>query len=431
MQAGMKKKSAGMLTGWILCSLALSGCGQVVSEETVESAGKVEQEAMTEISVTPQEVPVSKGRIGVFLPGGESDTRWSQDAGIMKEALTQEGYFTSVFWADEDPQLQASQIETYIQEEPHALVIAPVDGYALSETLKDTAETDIEVFSYDRLIMNTDRLRYFITFDTRAAGKQIGKELLKRAGLDQEKLSQQTGPGQEELLQEGAGDPLTIEFFMGDPDSLSDRFFQNGVLERLNPYLEAGVLVCRSQETAFDENSTSDRDPALALARYQEIADSFYREEKAPDLIVTGSDEIAVALAKELAESGIEAGSPQWPLITGAGAQPEGLRYTAAGRIGFTVFMDNRNLAEKAVEVVRGILDDTELKGSNYEQYDNGVKIVRTMTCSSKLIDRENVQVMVENGYYPQTEIIPEPELIVPVTEAEPDAQTESQEAPA
>ena len=56
---------------------------------------------------------------------------------------------------------------------------------------------------------------------------------------------------------------------------------------------------------------------------------------------------------------------------------------------------------------------DTYLKGekpeiSDYEQYDNGTKIVGTVTSDIQLIDKDNYQMLVDDGYYDEDEIMPE-----------------------
>ena len=56
---------------------------------------------------------------------------------------------------------------------------------------------------------------------------------------------------------------------------------------------------------------------------------------------------------------------------------------------------------------------DALLKGekpeiSDYEQYDNGTKIVGTVTSDIQLIDAENYQMLVDDGYYEEKEIMPE-----------------------
>ena len=45
---------------------------------------------------------------------------------------------------------------------------------------------------------------------------------------------------------------------------------------------------------------------------------------------------------------------------------------------------------------------------SNYSQYDNGVKIIGTVTCDGKVIDKDNYQIMVDNGFYLADAITPE-----------------------
>ena len=41
-------------------------------------------------------------------------------------------------------------------------------------------------------------------------------------------------------------------------------------------------------------------------------------------------------------------------------------------------------------------------------QYDNGVKIIGTVTCDGKLIDKDNYQILVDNGFYLAEMIAPE-----------------------
>ena len=46
-----------------------------------------------------------------------------------------------------------------------------------------------------------------------------------------------------------AGESFTIEFFMGSPDDNDAVMLYNGVMEVLQPYLDAGTLVCKSGRT--------------------------------------------------------------------------------------------------------------------------------------------------------------------------------------
>lgn len=65
-----------------------------------------------------------------------------------------------------------SQIQSILDDEKtSALVIAPVDAYGLNDVLEQAYEKSIPVISYDQLIMDTDKINYYVTFDTRKAGK--------------------------------------------------------------------------------------------------------------------------------------------------------------------------------------------------------------------------------------------------------------------
>ena len=87
------------------------------------------------------------------------------------------------------------------------------------------------------------------------------------------------------------------------------------------------------------------------------------------------------------------------------------------GRLTDSLFFDNRVLANDCAAMV-----DTYLKGekpeiSDYEQYDNGTKIVGTVTSDIQLIDKDNYQMLVDDGYYDEDEIMPEATPTPTVTE--------------
>ena len=62
--------------------------------------------------------------------------------------------------------------------------------------------------------------------------------------------------------------------------------------------------------------------------------------------------------------------------------------------------MDERTLGKTAAQVAVRYLEDEDIEVSNYKQYDNGVKIIRTVTCDAQMIDSDNYQLLIDNGYY-------------------------------
>ena len=69
--------------------------------------------------------------------------------------------------------------------------------------------------------------------------------------------------------------------------------------------------------------------------------------------------------------------------------------------------------AQMAIEYLTGEKVDVK----DYSQYDNGMKIVGTFTCGAQVIDKDNYQILVDNGTYTEDEIVPDP---TPTPEATP-----------
>lgn len=64
----------------------------------------------------------------------------------------------------------------------------------------------------------------------------------------------------------------------------------------------------------------------------------------------------------------------------------------------------------------------------DYSQYDNGVKIVGTFTSKAQIIDKDNYQILVDNGTYTEDEIKPDPSPTPVPTETPVPEQTETPE---
>ena len=65
------------------------------------------------------------------------------------------GYKTNLQYAEDVVENQIAQIENMITRGVSALVVAAVDGEALSDVLRKAGEAGIPVISYDRLIRNS------------------------------------------------------------------------------------------------------------------------------------------------------------------------------------------------------------------------------------------------------------------------------------
>src|ERR1041385_6075734 len=198
-----------MLT-WKTISLALAAAGLAASL----SSGAVAQE---------------KGTIGIAMPT-KSSARWIDDGNNMVKARKEKGYGADLQYAEDDIPNQLSQVENMVARGVKALVIAAIDGTTLSDVLRQAKAAGITVIAYDRLIRDTPNVDYYATFDN----FQVG--VLQAQSLEQ-------GLG----LKDGKG-PFNIELFGGSPDDNNAYFFYNGSMSVLQPYIDQGKLVIRSEE---------------------------------------------------------------------------------------------------------------------------------------------------------------------------------------
>ena len=445
----MKKKTAVIFIGFFMTLEALSGCGgndateaasesaqtedegtgedeemQEAREEEQEQKEKEEKKAEKEAEKASkedkketekkseaedsenkkeaqEETETESVKIAVLLPDQEE---WSDDAQALEADLAEDGYEPLLAYAEGDASRQVSQIQEMLEQQVAAFIITPVDAYGLTDVLAEVKEAEIPVFSYDDLIMDTNAVKYYTTFGGRQAGQMIAEEIIKKENLKEVQEEKET---------------RTIEFLMGSPDDTEALFLYNGVMEGLQPYLDDGTLVCTSGKISFDDTGIIRWSRELAGTRMSQLLEDSYEDGAVPDIICTGFDDAALGAEETLETAGIVPGSEQWPLITGVGCKEEAVRSVASGKIGFSLFMDYRDLADNCEQMVHVYLtgeEDPEV--NDYEQYDNGVKIIGTYLCEPQVIDGDNYELLIDNGYYEEEEIAPEAEeTVTPVPE--------------
>ena len=122
------------------------------------------------------------GTVGIAMPTKSSE-RWIADGNNMVKAVQGPGYKTDLQYGDDDVENQVAQIENMITKGARLLVIAAIDGSALTDVLQQAADADIPVISYDRLIRGTENVDYYATFDNFKVGVLQGGYIVDKLGL--------------------------------------------------------------------------------------------------------------------------------------------------------------------------------------------------------------------------------------------------------
>lgn len=321
--------------------------------------------------------------IGISMPT-QSLQRWNQDGANMKAAFEAAGYQVDLqYGGDNEVPVQISQIENMIAGGVAALVIAAIDGDSLTEVLATAKDRGIPVIAYDRLIMGTDAVTYYATFDNWRVGTLQG-EFVEQA-LD---------------LKNSSG-PYNIEFFTGDPGDNNINFFFGGAMSILQQYLDSGVLVCLSGQTAQAQVATEGWSTERAQERMENlISANGYSPGGTPlHAVMCSNDSTAQGVTNALVNAGFTADN--FPIVTGQDCDIVSVINMLAGTQSMSVFKDTRTLANAVVDMVQAIVAGNEPPINDRETYDNGTGVIPTFLCEPVLGLPSNVQeLLIDSGYY-------------------------------
>ncbi|WP_254791618.1 substrate-binding domain-containing protein, partial [Curtobacterium sp. MCBA15_005] len=99
--------------------------------------------------------------VGVAMPTKVSE-RWIKDGNAVKSDLEKAGYKVDLEYGDNKVQQQAQQVSNMITKGAKVLIIASIDGGALSDQLDAAAKAGIKVISYDRLLTGNKNVDYYV-----------------------------------------------------------------------------------------------------------------------------------------------------------------------------------------------------------------------------------------------------------------------------
>lgn len=322
-------------------------------------------------------------KIGVAMPTQDLQ-RWNQDGSNMKAELEAKGYEVDLQYAGNDSATQASQIENMIANGDQLLVVASIDGDSLGTVLAQAKEANIPVIAYDRLIMNTDAISYYATFDNYLVGKTQGEYLVDALDL------------------ENADGPFNLEIITGDPGDNNVNFFYGGAMDVLQPYIDAGKLVVPSGQIAKEEVATANWATDAAQSRFENILSSNYADGTNLDAVLASNDSTALGVENALAANY----TGEYPIITGQDCDIANVANIVAGKQAMSVFKDTRALASQVVEMVDAIISGEEVPVNDTETYDNGTGIIPSYLCEPVAVTIDNYkEMLIDSGYYTEDQI--------------------------
>ena len=306
------------------------------------------------------------GKIGVSMPT-QSLQRWNQDGSNMKAELEAAGYEVDLQYAgDNDIPTQVSQIEN--------MIAGGCEG--------------IPVIAYDRLIMDSEAVSYYATFDNYKVGQMQGQYIVDALDL------------------ENAEGPFNIELVTGAPDDNNVNFFFGGAMDVLQPYIDSGKLVVPSGQTEKAQCATANWSTEEAQKRFENIISSvgYGPNGVKLDAVLCSNDSTSYGVQNALQAAGYTADN--MPIITGQDCDKPNVKNIVSGLQSMSVFKDTRTLAEKVVGMVDAIMKGTEPEINDTETYDNGTGVIPSYLCDPVVVTVDNYkEMLIDSGYYTEADI--------------------------
>ena len=330
---------------------------------------------------------VTKGgsgkKVGISLPTKDLQ-RWNQDGMIIKNTLEAAGYEADLQYAGNKVDVQLSQIENMINSGCRVIIVAAVESYSLLSVLEKARSSGVKVIAYDRIIMDSNCVDYYITFDNYRVGQIQGEYIRDALNLD------------------STSGPYYLEITAGDPGDNNAAFFYNGAMDVLRPYIDSGKLVVTSGQIYFDDVATPEWSTSTAQARAENIIASFYMSPNVNiDAWLCSNDSTAQGVVNALNNYY----SGKWPVITGQDCDIISVKNIIAGKQAMSVFKDTRTLATQAAYMAGQIING-DYVDTNSISY-NSVADIPTYLCDPVFADINNYRtILIDAGYYTEDDLM-------------------------
>ncbi|WP_448384869.1 sugar ABC transporter substrate-binding protein [Fervidobacterium sp.] len=334
--------------------------------------------------------------VGVVLPTNV-EPRWVQDETRFREALKNTKYSVEILFSQGAPAKERENVEALIAKGMKVLIICPHDAVAAAASAELAKKAGVYVISYDRLIMNTEAVDYYVTFDSVEVGRAMGRFLVGKVK-----------PGTK-------NNPLYL-YAGALSDNNSFLFFQ-GAWEILQPKIADGTFrIINSSEAQKVQNKknltrdemakiigqiTTNWDFNVAKRKAEDDLTRAKASDKGTVYILAPNDGTARAIADAFrADKDVKE-----YYITGQDAEKASVQYIIDGKQSMTVFKDVRLLVKDAINAAQLLLEGK--KPTTTAVYDNGKKKVPAIQSEIQVVTKDNVkQILIDSGYYFEKDFI-------------------------
>jgi len=369
----------------VVLALALTACGAPTPAPTSMPAATqapttaAPTEAPTAMAETPTAgAQMTGGTIALLLPETKTTRYETADKPDFEAKMKELCPDCQIIYsnANQDATQQLSQAEAALTNGAQVLVLDPVDS-AAAATIADKAKAQgVPVIAYDRLILNSDGVNYYISFDNEEVGKLQAQSLV------------------DELNQMGVQNP-SIVMINGSPTDNNAGLFKQGAHSVFDPLVAAGKL------TIAKEYDTPDWSPDQAQNEMQQALTALGNKVDGVYAANDGTASGAIAAMKA-------AGLDPLPPVTGQDAELAGIQRILAGEQYMTVYKAIKPEAEAAAQLAYDLLTDANIPASmtNGKTVNNGSIDVPSVLLTPIAVTKDNIKdTVVADGFWTASQI--------------------------
>lgn len=330
--------------------------------------------------------------IGIILPTKE-ESRWLNDQKYFDEIFGEAGYNYEILFSQGNSATEKTNVETLISKGAKVIVLCAFDAAAAASAVDDAKAEGITVISYDRLIMGTDKLDYYVTFDSCSVGAAQANYIVEQA----EKAG---GTGHNLYIYSGA---LT--------DNNSVLFFE-GAWKVLQPYIADGTFVVRNCDKAveFKDKNELTRDEMISImqtidsewnmAVCKSLAEAHLTavdaSAKGDVFVLAPADDDCCRSLSDTFRADPDVTSL---VITGADGVEASVQYIIDGKQSMTVYKDTQALVRGTAQILDALIaGETPATDTTYN---NDAMDVPTVQADVVTVTADNIaEVFFESGVY-------------------------------
>jgi D-xylose transport system substrate-binding protein len=299
-------------------------------------------------------------KIALLLPESKTTRYEAHDHPEFEDAVKAACSDCDIIYnnANQDAAQQQSQMDAALTDGADVVVLDPVDSASAAAMADKAAAQNVPVVSYDRLILNTDNVDYYVSFDNVKVGELQGSTLAKKLSDD----GNANGP---------------IIRINGSPTDNNAKLFGQGAESELT---KAGVQVAKEYDTPdwSPDKAQSEMDQAITA-----VGKTGFKG------VYAMNDGTAGGAIAAMQAAGID---PKTVPTTGQDAELEAVQRILSGDQFMTVFKATKPEAKAAADIAVALAQNKPVPaGLVSGKTDNGKKSVDSVLLTPVAVTKDNL----------------------------------------